>query len=172
LWNTILSNILKVKLFVVKDYESEKKPIKDLYLAFKREYKIPKNLLDHVIQCKYLQRFYSPQEIKEYYEIWLAKSVPDVIPYTDEQYKLYEQITMENCHLDYIQKNHYMDEGCRCNACNVKRREIAQKIFKGMDVTEKVRHLNAKKELMGRRVASVNALNNLKQSHKMKINKL
>lgn len=172
LWNTILSNILKVKLFVVKDYESEKKPIKDLYVAFKREYKIPKNLLDHVIHCKYLQRFYSPQEIKEYYEMWLAKSGPDVIPYTDEQYKLYEQITMENCHLDYIQKNHYMDEGCRCNACNVKRREIAQKVFKGMEINEKVRHVNAKKELMGRRVASVNALNNLKQSHKMKINKL
>jgi hypothetical protein len=172
LWNTILSNILKVKLFVVKDYESEKKIIKDLYLDFKKKYKIPKNLLDDVIKCKYLHRFYSEEEIKEYYDMWLAKSGPNVVPYTEQEYKLYEQITMENCHLDYIQKNHYMDEGCRCDACNLKRWEIAQKVFKGINVNDKVRHINAKKELFGRRVATANALNSFKQSHKLKLNKI
>ena len=177
IWNSILSKILKIKLFVVKDYESEKKEIKDLYLRFKNEYKIPKNLLDDVMKCKYFKRFYSEEERNEYYSSWMTKVDSDFAPYTQQEYHLYEQITMENCHLDYIQKNHYMDEGCRCNACNLKRREIAQKVFKGLPVdNEKVRHGISKKELISRRVVAATALKNVKKaqsesSNKLKLNK-
>jgi len=81
------------------------------------------------------------------------------------QYKLYEQITMENCHLEFIQTNHYMDEGCRCIACTSKRKEIAQKVIKGLPVTECIRHVNAKKDLIMKRAVASNTLNALKKAN-------
>lgn len=167
IWSTILSKLLKVQIFIVKDYESEKKKIKDLYLRFKENYKIPKNLLDSVMTCKYFNMFYSPEERDDYYNMWNAKSSPiEVLPYTDQQYKLYQQITMENSHLDFIQSNHYIDEGCRCMPCNTKRKEIAQKVMKGLPVSDvdTIRHRKAKKELLIKRVAAANTLNILKKS--------
>lgn len=167
IWSTILSKLLKVQIFIVKDYESEKKTIKDLYLRFKQNYKIPKNLLDSVMNCKYFNMFYSPEERNDYYNMWNLKSTSHVIPYTQQEYKLYEQITMENCHLDFIQRNHYMDEGCRCLACNSKRKEIAQKVVKGLHVSETIHHVNTKKELIIKRAtAATNTLNILKKANK------
>ena len=166
IWSTILSKLLKVQVSIVKDYESEKKKIKDLYLRFKQNYKIPKNLLDSVMNCKYFNMFYSPDERNDYYNMWNAKSTSDVIPYTDQEYKLYEQITMENCHLDFIQSNHYLDEGCRCVACSSKRKEISQKVMKGLPVSESIRHGKAKNELIMKRMVASTTLNALK-THSM-----
>lgn len=162
IWGTILTNIFGFTIKVIKDYESSKKPIKDLYKVFKTNYKIPKNFLNSVINCKYLNYYYTPDEILSYNNEWLLKSTSNKECYSPEQYKLYQEITMENLHYDHIQLDHYMDEGCVCKACNLKRAEIVAKILKGVPVTGKLAHTEAKRELLEKRAIQVNqALYNL-----------
>jgi hypothetical protein len=162
LWGIILSNMFGTKIGIVKDYDSANKPIKDLYLLFKKTYRIPKNLLLDTIRCKYLNYFYSPSEIAEYYNQWDKISTSDFIPYTAEQYKMYEELTIENSHIDYIQLNHYMDEGCICKACCMKRNEIANKILNGQPIldTDRIYHSVAKNDYITKRIIYANKINN------------
>ena len=74
LWHQILSNIFHFNIHVIKDYESSNKPIKDLYNSFKKNYKIPKNLLKEQINDTYFKYYYSKSEIDDYYNSWLIKS--------------------------------------------------------------------------------------------------
>lgn len=155
-WGNILSNILNTKICIVKDYETSKKPIKDLYAKFKANYKIPKNLLDEIINSYHVNYFFSPNEKIEYYSKWLQKSTDSFITYTKDQYKMYEELTLENSHLDFIQKNHYMDEGCKCKACSVKRKLIVSKILSGNEIGERIVHDIAKQEFLKNRVDKMN----------------
>jgi len=66
-WGTILTNIFGFDIRIVKDYESTNKPIKDIYNLFKKNYKIPINFLDEIKNCKYLNYYYSSDELKTYY---------------------------------------------------------------------------------------------------------
>jgi len=164
MWGTILSQIINRHICVVNDYQSTSKPIRDLYNNFKNTYKIPINLLDDLMNCKYLNYYYSPEEKTQYYNEWLAKSSCSFVSYTKDQFKLYEEISMENCYIDYIQQFHYMDEGCKCKACRLKRAEIANKINHGIIVNEKIIHIEAKTELIQKRNNNnVNKLNQLKK---------
>jgi hypothetical protein len=159
LWGNILSNIFGFKICIVKDYESNNKPIKDLYKSFKTNYRVPKNLLTNIINCPYLNYYYSPNELQEYYNEWTAKSTEHKMSYTEEQYALYEEITLANSHFDYIQFDHYMDEGCVCKACNIKRNEIATKIIRGIHTSERIVHSEAKTQLLEKRAIRVNQIN-------------
>jgi hypothetical protein len=77
---------------------------------------------------------------------------------------MYEELTIENAHLDYVQVNHYMDEGCLCKACFIKRSEVAGKILNGLQITDRVVHSDAKNELLTKRVAKVNHINAINAS--------
>jgi hypothetical protein len=162
-WGNILTNILGTRICIVKDYESINKPIKDLYLTFKAAYRIPRNLLDEMMTCKYLKYFYSPLELAEYYNQWQNLSTTNFVSYTKDQYQMYEELTIENSHIDYIQYNHYMDEGCGCNACDIKRASIANKVMRGIPLssTDGVKHEEAKDQLIAKRVNQVNRINNI-----------
>ena len=160
-WGTILTNIFGFKIHIIKDYESSNKPIKDLYGSFKNYYKIPINLLNDQITDKYLKYYYSEDEIKNYYNEWLNKSTSFRESYNYEQYKLYEQITIENTHIDSIQLEHYFDEGCICKACCIKRLETISKILRGIEVKDRIVHIEAKTELIQKRVIRANKINNL-----------
>jgi hypothetical protein len=162
IWGTILTNILGSKIGIVKDYESNNKPIKDLFLKFKTVYKIPKNLLGDIIKCKYLNYYYSPTELNEYYNQWLNKTTTHFVSYTEEQYKIYEDLTMENSYIDYIQLNHYIDEGCSCKACDIKRSILATKILNGITLTniDQIKHEEAKQQLLSKRAIVANKINN------------
>lgn len=159
LWSNILTNIFGTNIKSIKDYESSNKPIKDLYSRFKREYKIPNNFLDELKKCKYFNYYYSEQERQEYINEWTRKSTKEFIPYTPDQYTVYEQMTIENAHIDFIQLNHYMDEGCLCKACSIKRCEMANKLNIGMSVTDRIVHSQAKNELLVKRAERVNRIN-------------
>lgn len=163
IWGSILTKIFGLKIDIVKDYETTKKAIKELYLKFKSEYKIPKNLLDNIMKCKYLNYYYSPTELNEYYNQWLNKSTNNFVSYTEEQYKIYEDLTIENSHIDYVQSNHYMDEGCSCKACNIKRSIIANKILNGISLTnnDQIKHEEAKNQLLSKRVTIANNINKI-----------
>ena len=158
-WSDILTNIFSTKICAIKDYESINKPIKNLYTQFKEQYKIPSNFLFEIINCRYLNYYYSPSEIQEYIGQWKDKSTSSLIPYTENEYKMYEELTNENAHLDYIQVNHYMDEGCLCKACFIKRQQMALQIIRGQSVTERLIHSEAKNELMTKRVEKANRIN-------------
>ena len=162
-WGQILTHIFKTRICIVKDYESANKPIKDLYNMFKSVYKIPKNLLDDLMNCKYLNYFYSPEEKKQYYHEWLTKSIGPIESYTNEQYNVYNEITMENSHLDCVQLEHYMDEGCSCKACNVKRRNVSLKIMNGVLVTDKIIHDEANKEYATQKAVQLIKVNKMIQ---------
>ena len=158
-WGTILTNIFGFNIRIVKDYESTNKPIKDIYNLFKQNYKIPINFLDEIINCKYLKYYYSSDELKEYYNEWNLKSTSLKNSYTQDQYRVYQEITLENTCFDKIQLDHYMDEGCGCKACSLKRLEISSKIMRGIYVNAKIIHNEAKTELIQKRVERANKIN-------------
>ena len=160
-WGRILTNIFGFDIHIIKDYETSNKPIKKLYEEFKLYYKIPINLLNNVFNDKYLKYYYSNNEKQNYYDEWLNKSTFSRDSYTFEEYKLYEEITIENSHIDIIQLDHYFDEGCTCKACRIKRFETIIKISKGIEVKDRIVHTEAKTELIQKRVDRANKINNL-----------
>lgn len=163
-WSTILTNIFGLNICTVKDYESMNKPIKDLYTQFKTNYKMPSNFLSDIMNCKYLNYYYSPNEIQEYIGQWTVNITNPFTPYTENEYKMYEELTIENSHLDYVQINHYMDEGCLCKACFIKRQQMATQLIHGQPVTDRVVHIEAKNELLTRRVEKANRINTFNAS--------
>jgi hypothetical protein len=171
IWGNILTDIFGIKICAVKDYQSTNKPIKDIFNLFKVYYKIPINYLNTIMDCKYFNYYYSPEEKEAYYKEWLSKSKEEYNGYTLEQYKVYQDITIENNHINYLQLDHYMDEGCMCKACGLKRAELASKIIRGMNTNERVFHTEAKTELIQKRVNNVNKLSrtiqNIKNTSKM-----
>lgn len=159
MWGYILSKIFGFNIHTIKDYESDKKPIKDLYKQFKMNYRIPKNYLDDIITCKHLNYYYTQEEIVNYYNEWYNNSSFEKQSYSLEEYKFYEKITIENSHFDHIQFDHYMDEGCVCKACNLKRMEIASKIIRRIPVTDRLLHTESRIEFLEKRVLHVNRIN-------------
>ena len=163
-WGNILTHIFGFPIRTIKDYESSNKPIKDLYKQFKATYRIPINLLNDIKNDKFLNYYYSEYDVKSYYDEWLKKSTSIRESYNYDQYKLYEQITIENSHMDTIQSDHYFDEGCSCKACNIKRFETVSKIMRGIEVTERIVHNDAKTELIQKRVINANKINKMVQT--------
>jgi hypothetical protein len=170
-WGFILTKLFGEKICIVKDYETSKKEIKDLYARFKNAYKIPKNLLDEVMETSYISYYFSPSEKEEYYNKWLLKSTENFKSYTSNEYKMYEDLTLENSHIDFIQLDHYMDEGCRCKACSFKRKNIVNRILKGLIVNDRVIHDVAKSELIKNRIEKIDIFNQSLAKTKVTITK-
>jgi len=176
-WDGILSNIFSEKIKIVTDYETLNKPIKESYLSFKNKYKIPINLLDNLNNCKYLNYFYSLEEKKEYFNEWFNKSELVFIPFTYEEYNLYEYISIENNFGYNIQSKHYIDQGCMCKACDIKRRKIGNRILQGENIRENIIHEEARNEFITNRINQICKLplkprQSLKNTPKMNINKI
>lgn len=161
IWDTILSKLLSVNIRIITDYETVNKPIKECYLKFKEEYKIPLNFLEELAKCKHLNYYYSKEEVKEYIDQWSAKRGDAFESFTKDEYNIYEYISLENSHMDTVQSRHYLDEGCICKACSIKRYKITQKILKGELVDEVIIHEDAKNELMFNRLERVKKVNQL-----------
>ena len=160
-WPRILTNIFGLNIRIIKDYESSNKPIKDLYNTFKTIYRIPINLLDEIKSDKYLQYYYSETEITKYYNEWINKCTLFKLSYTLDEYKLYEKITIENVYIDVIQSHHYFDEGCTCKACSLKRMDTIVKLLRGQEVKDRIIHIEAKTELINKRVTRANNINKI-----------
>ena len=54
-----------------------------------------------------------------------------------------------------------MDEGCKCKACSLKRKEISLKLLSGIHISERIFHNEAKTELIQKRADKINRINNL-----------
>jgi len=139
-WGNILTKILQTRIVMIEDYKTENKKIGDLYKMFLFKYKIPSNYLDEISNDKYLNYYYSTQEKGEYINRWSIKKTNDQMPYSENEFKLYMEISLENSVYDIIQGDHYADSGCLCNKCSVKRSELFNKLLRGEKITERINH--------------------------------
>ena len=131
-WGTILSLLLNTEIVIVNDYETNNKPIGELYEKFKKSYRIPPNLLENIKSNKYLNYYYSLEERNEYFDVWENKKGNNiVIPFSENEYNLYMDISVENNSIHLIQFNHYIDLGCLCKVCVKKRKELVLKVKRG-----------------------------------------
>ena len=147
-WSSILARIFGISFFIVKDYETSKKPIHAIYSAFYANYKIPQNLFDCIEKSENLQLYYSDEERKTYFNVWRNKVSNCVEPYSFVEYKLYNSITNDNQHFSEIQQDHYIDAGCLCDGCCRKRGLIIMKIQKGDQNIERIDHTAASEEYL------------------------
>jgi hypothetical protein len=139
-WNTILSKIFNADIVLIPDYQTENKKIGNIYLKFKNEYKLPSNYFEIIKNCKYLNFYYNDEERRNYLNIWYSKLCDAVIPYTNEEYKFYVNLYLENQYINDIQMEHYIDNGCFCNYCSNKRKEIFFRAKNGETKFEKIIH--------------------------------
>jgi hypothetical protein len=116
------------------------------------------------MKCKYLNYYYSEEEKVNYFNEWKKKCSENMLGYSASEYKIYEEITMENCHIDIIQSDHYLDEGCLCKACSLKRSEVASQIIRGLKVSNRIVHIEAKSEFLQKQVTQVNNINKVLQN--------
>jgi hypothetical protein len=168
-WGKILSEILKTEVITITDYQTENKIIGNLYKQFKINYIIPSNFLENIINnCRYFNYYNSELEKKEYFNYWNNRKTVDFIPFTSEEYKLYNNISKENQFYNFIQRNHYLDFGCVCNSCFGKRREIINKIKSGaINVDLKIIHEEVVAEKKIKKVKAItNICNNIQKMQK------
>jgi galactose-1-phosphate uridylyltransferase len=99
-----------------------------------------------------LDYYYSPQEKEKYLLEWNEKVTGPCKPFSFDEYNLYESISNENKYMDVIQANHYLDEGCMCNKCEEKRKNITHKILNGIEVNERINHSETKNEIMTEKI--------------------
>jgi hypothetical protein len=132
--------------------ETMNKPINILYKTFLDKYKIPSNFLQNLDSCKYVNYFFSKEEKEEYINKWSFKSDIPFIPFSDVEYKLYEYISIENMGQYDIQHKHYLDEGCICKICNIKRDFVKKKILNGQNINERIIHEDIKNEIINKKI--------------------
>ena len=150
-WGSILQKILKLNVFIyiAKDYETEKKPINKLFSNFKNSYKIPINLLSIIENDESLKYYYSPKELEEYLNLWKIKvDYNEFKFFTEDEYELYMDISLDNQHINDIDNDHYIDTGCLCQACCRKRGLVLLKLKKGDTINEKINHFESSEEYL------------------------
>lgn len=146
-WSSILSKLLETDIIIFTDYETKNQPLGKLYEAFKREYKIPENYLNDIIDSDvHFDYYYSDEEKINYIEYWNNKKDYTWIGYSEREYAIYNNICIENQWIKDVQAEHYLDLGCRCKACTRKRKQIFLNAKSGKMPREKIIHDEAVKE--------------------------
>ena len=139
-WGTILSEIMNAKIVILNDYKTSDKSIGDFYNKFKNEYLLPTNLFELMKNCKYLNFYLNEAEKLAYFRSWRSRLTTHFEPFTAAEYQLYIKISLENQVYDNVQHDHYIDNGCSCKACSLKRKDIYFKALKGELVNDKIIH--------------------------------
>lgn len=171
-WSQILENILGTEITIVNDYTTSSKSIANLYNMFNNVYRLPIKYFKIIKECNHLQYYYSKEEQQEYLNTWQKKiSNTQDIPYTPEEYKFYQKLSLENQYYSKIQFDHYIDLGCLCKPCALKRSEILNNAKKREPITEKIDHVYLNNEynkykqgIIQQQVNVINAINMQKQS--------
>jgi hypothetical protein len=168
-WGNILTTILNMDIVIVKDYQTESKPIGSLYKKFNEQYQIPFNLLESIQTCKYFNYYNTDNEKEQYMSLWKTKTMTTYFePYSREKYDFYKEISSENQFYNVIQRDHYLDHGCICNSCSQKRNRIIMKIKKGEKTDTRIIHEEVVQE---RKNQIVEKLNNNLQNRIMSVSK-
>lgn len=139
-WPAALTKILDTPVYIVKDYDTASKPLKDIYIMFLHQYKIPENYFSLIEACDKLQYYYSDEEREQYLNQWRNRKTADFTPYTDDEYIFYDKLCVENQHINDVQVNHYIDNGCICVACSSRRKRMTTRIMNGEKIMGKIIH--------------------------------
>jgi hypothetical protein len=169
LWDNILSNIFNIDIIIIHDYKTEDKGIGNLYNQFKNEYKLPANLINLIKENKYFNFYYNEVERNDYLNNWASRLCDEIIPYTVDEFKFYMNICLENQYINDIQIDHYIDNGCFCKYCTLKRREIYFKYKAGERKFEKIIHREVINEVKTEKINEIN--NKIKNIINKKISK-
>ena len=140
IWNKLLTEIFGCEIVLINDYVTENKKIGNLYRRFKEEYKLPRNYLDMLTNCKHLLFYYSETERNIYLQHWQNKICNNFNPYSFDEYKFYINLYLENQIYNDIQVEHYIDNGCVCVLCCKKRRQIFFRAKNGETKFDKIIH--------------------------------
>jgi hypothetical protein len=139
-WGSILSNLLGVDVKIIHDYETDKRVLGLLYNTFKSEYKLPLNYYRNLEESNYLRYFLSDVERTAYLNEWSDKTTEEFNGFTKNEYIVYERVTNQNCYNNKIDHNHYIDCGCFCSGCFVKRKDVASNIVSGSPINYRIIH--------------------------------
>lgn len=143
-WSKLLSEIFKTEIMVIKDYETRNKSIGEVYTKFKETYRLPYSYYLLLNESHLLNYYYNEEDKKMYLNRWIEKidNNMNMIPYTKIEYDFYLKLSIENVYYNnFIQSDHYMDNGCLCNFCSKKRKEIIDKLKRGEKIeNEKIIH--------------------------------
>jgi len=161
-WGAILSEIFGREVIIITDYESIQKVIGDMYVKFKNNYMLPKNLLDTVSNCEYLRLYYSEEERKKYIDSWSVRKGDIFTSYTEEEYRFYIKLSLENQHINDLQLEHYMDSGCLCRLCSNKRIKVFSKAKTG----EKIEKIDHRELCLQRNKQIINKISSNKKNSK------
>jgi len=132
-WGEILSTILDSDITVVSDYETREKEIGELYKVFMENYKLPYNYFKMIENCPQLKCYYDFSERYDYLNQWWKKTMGVYDSFTNEEYKFYKTIYLENQFYFRKLTAHYKDDGCLCENCKKKRSKILKKVKKEGD---------------------------------------
>lgn len=131
-WGEILSRILDTEITIVKDYETDLKPISILYNKFKEEYRLPVNYFRLIESDPEVNFYLTPEEKYKYLNSWVNKLSDEYIGFTRKEYDLYMKITLENQYYDIKKSGHYIDDGCVCTDCKEKRNKYLEIVKNGV----------------------------------------
>ena len=173
-WGQILSKILGTEIIIINDYETNNKIIGSLYSKFKNEYKLPTNYFEIIKNDKYLLFYYSEEERNKYLNLWKSKLSDPVLSYTESEYLFYLNLNLENQFYNDLQSEHYIDNGCLCKGCSIKRTQIFDKAKKRIVIKEKIIHneiIDNKNKRIIDKINNINKnKNKLKSSQKIQSN--
>lgn len=169
-WSSILSTVFKKKIVIINDYFTSNKTLGNKYAEFKDNYKLPLNYYELIIQDKNLLFYFNDEERMRYLQSWASKLYQgDIFPFNHNEYIFYLDITLKNQFYDKIETNHYIDNGCICKACDIKRKEIYSKALNGEQITDRINHnqcvVNFKNKIIE------NVKNTIIKYNKSKVNK-
>lgn len=139
-WSNILTTILGKQIYIVNDYASQNKKIGTLYKKFNFEYKLPYNFYRMIELCPQLQFYYNETERNEYLNKWQNRITDCYTPFNASEYQLYNRICEENRVLFKNLNNHYADDGCMCDNCSYKRKELFELVKNGVSLPYKINH--------------------------------
>jgi len=140
MWGRILTNILGCEIKIIREYLTEKKEIGELYKQFKAEYVMPLNYLEDIQKEEQFIYYNDEKERNEYTS--KIKTGENHKGFTKEEYEIYKNVSMENSKGTTIIRGHYVDQGCICEICSKKRKNIRNSIHDGMMVEQKIWHNN------------------------------
>ena len=139
-WHDILSPILKINITKIVDNKRDTLELKELYKMFKKNYRIPKNLFEHVINDSSFKFYLSEEESSNYIKKFEPKVCEEFVPFTEQEYKAYTFISSENQKNVDIESDHYFDEGCQCEYCQQARGLTIIRLEKGLPPKHKILH--------------------------------
>jgi len=130
-WASILNKVLGINIVILKDHTTTNKKYKNTYTQFKKNYRIPENFLSIVSNDKYFTYYLSLKERQEYLNEWEQKKTNEFLQImTENEYKLYMEISLENQQYSFIDTTHYLYNGCTCKGCLFKRQNVIKELMK------------------------------------------